>query len=820
MLASCALRCRVMFLHLENLFPHGLPYRFLLTGPNTHDECEIDSSVLLPDALLILELVVSSFDHSLPHHHLIPSHDSSSASPSRKRSRIPLIFVTSPKTTIDLEGCSEDSFEPYVPREAGLGVDFEDESSKPFRSRGIDLEMDVDVVRSDEIDIDPGIQPEIDECIAYADALRVRGIDARVVVEAIDREEIKTGVRGPVEVKVDRVTHPLVASDIPEPAQEEAVEVIESVQRDQGHAPKQPPTVIKATGALGARNAAKNLEPLMRDGGEHEEISGNRGSGNGGNGNGNGNGGGNGYNFGGFVSAQECTYQYFLKCQPLSFNGTEGVVGLTRWFEKMETIFHISNCLEKYEVKMVPNEEDKVERFVGGLPDNIQGNVIAAEPTKLQEAIRIANNLMDQKLKGYARSAENKRRCGNCKRVGHITRDCTAKVTPNTQRALVGNQPGIVCYECGRPGHFRKDYPKLRNQNRGNKTGNKNGNKTRNQTGSNEATAKAYVIGGGANLDSNVVTGTFLLNNCYASMLFDSGANRSFVSFTFSALLDVEPSTLDTSYAIELADGRILETIVILRGCTLGLLGHLFDIDLIPIELGSFYVIIGMDWLAKYHALIVCDEKVVCIPYGDEVLIIRGDDYDGRSKSKLNIISCTKTQKYIQKGCQVYLDQVTCKKTEDQSKEKKLEDIPIVREFLECSFLEDLPRLTTLLRQVDFQNRLRLTAAERQAENMRKFEDTPRNNHIQQATLKRKTMWHGLTCWAGDKETLWRTKPLWTSVITPRWPCIQKCTNCKNAWTSDRDCKCGSAKSLQVDCLKLKNGNQGNGLEMAMLVSK
>nr|GFC93626.1 reverse transcriptase domain-containing protein [Tanacetum cinerariifolium] len=123
-------------------------------------------------------------------------------------------------------------------------------------------------------------------------------------------------------------------------------------------------------------------------------------------------------------------------------------------------------------------------------------------------------------------------------------------------------------------------------------------------------------------------------------MLFDSGADRSFVSTTFSALLDVAPSTLNTSYAIELADGRISETNIVLRGCTLGLLGHPFDIDLMPVELGSFDVIIGMDWLAKYHALIVCDEKVIRIPYGNEVLIIRGDNCNGRSK--LNIISCTK----------------------------------------------------------------------------------------------------------------------------------------------------------------------------------
>ncbi|GJR09541.1 putative reverse transcriptase domain-containing protein [Tanacetum coccineum] len=190
----------------------------------------------------------------------------------------------------------------------------------------------------------------------------------------------------------------------------------------------------------------------------------------------------------------------------------------------------------------------------------------------------------------------------------------------------------------------------------------------------------------------NVIMGTFLLNNCHAYMLFDSGADRSFVSSTFSALLDVAPSTLDTSYAVELADGRISETNVVLRGCTLGLLGHPFDIDLMPVELGSFDVIIGMDWLAKYHALIVCDEKVVRIPYGDEVLIVRGDDCDGRSKSKLNIISCTKTQKYIEKGCQVYLDQVTSKKTEDKSEEKRLEDVPTVREFPEV-FPEDLPGL-------------------------------------------------------------------------------------------------------------------------------
>ncbi|GKC38626.1 hypothetical protein Tco_1051010, partial [Tanacetum coccineum] len=85
--------------------------------------------------------------------------------------------------------------------------------------------------------------------------------------------------------------------------------------------------------------------------GGQEEVNGNGGNRNGGNGNGNENIAGNGYNFGGIILARECTYQDFLKCQPLSFNGTKGVVGLTRWFEKMETVFHISNCPERtYEV--------------------------------------------------------------------------------------------------------------------------------------------------------------------------------------------------------------------------------------------------------------------------------------------------------------------------------------------------------------------------------------------------------------------------------------------------------------------------------------
>ncbi|GJZ01160.1 hypothetical protein Tco_0519121, partial [Tanacetum coccineum] len=159
--------------------------------------------------------------------------------------------------------------------------------------------------------------------------------------------------------------------------------------------------------ALEAFEANINHGPTIDRGDKHEDDNGD------GNGNNNGDvGNRNGnldMNVGGLMPiAREYTYQDFLKCQPLIFKGIEGVVGLTRWFEKMETVFHINNCPQKYQelvlrcAKMVIKEEDRVEKFIGGLPDNIQGNVITAEPTRLQDAIQIAKNLIDQNLKGYA----------------------------------------------------------------------------------------------------------------------------------------------------------------------------------------------------------------------------------------------------------------------------------------------------------------------------------------------------------------------------------------------------------------------------------
>ncbi|GJT44845.1 putative reverse transcriptase domain-containing protein [Tanacetum coccineum] len=190
----------------------------------------------------------------------------------------------------------------------------------------------------------------------------------------------------------------------------------------------------------------------------------------------------------------------------------------------------------------------------------------------------------------------------------------------------------------------------------------------------------------------NVVTSTFLLNNRYARVLFDSGSDKSFVSSGFSQLIDIKPVRLNISYEVELADGKLVSTNTVLRGCTLNLLNQLFEVDLMPIELGTFDVIIGMDWLVKHDALIVCGKKEVHIPVKGKMLVVKGNC----DESRLKVVSCIKARKYIERGCHLFVAHVT----EKEPKEKCLEDVPIIRDFPEV-FPDDLPGLPPP-RQVEF----------------------------------------------------------------------------------------------------------------------
>nr|GEV36510.1 putative reverse transcriptase domain-containing protein [Tanacetum cinerariifolium] len=339
----------------------------------------------------------------------------------------------------------------------------------------------------------------------------------------------------------------------------------------------------------------------------------------------------------------------FLKCQPLNFKGTEGVVGLSQWVEKMKYVYSISNYTE---------EIDKVEKYVDGLPDTIHGSVMATKPKTMQDAIEFATELMNKKINTWAeRQADNKRKsddttrnnhqqpnkrqntrrayaAGNgdrrayeglrplctkcnyhhdgpcapkrhkCNRFSHLSRDCRNPLNVNTG----ANQRGNVCFKCGAQGNFKKECPKLNNKNN-------RGNQVRNA----KDQAKVYAVSkAGANSDNNVVT------------------------------------------------------------------------YLIPIELGSFGVIICMDWLAKCHAVVICAEKIIRIPFGDEILIVRGNRSNKKNETRLNVITYTRAQEYFTKGCHVFLANITATKDEDKSKGKRLEDLPVVQEFPEV-FPEELP---------------------------------------------------------------------------------------------------------------------------------
>ncbi|GJU69346.1 putative reverse transcriptase domain-containing protein [Tanacetum coccineum] len=362
-------------------------------------------------------------------------------------------------------------------------------------------------------------------------------------------------------------------------------------------------------------------------------------------------------------AARECTYTDFIKCQPLNFKGTEAVASLSQWFERMESVFHISNFGHD---------------AAYGIPWKTLMKMMTDKYCPRNEIKKLEMEIWDLKVKGTDLTSYTQ---------------CFQELALLCGRMFPEESGKIEKYVGGLPdmGYFKRECPKL-----------KNNNHRGNQVRGGNVLAKVYAVGNaGTNPDSNVVTGTFLLNNRYASILFNTGADRSFMSTAFSSQINITPTALDHYYDVKLADGRIIGLNTILRGCTLNILNHPFNIDLMPVELGSFDAIIGMDWLVKYQAIIVCAKKIIRIPWGNETLIVHGDGSNQGHEARLHIISYTKTQEYMLKGCLVFLANVNTKETEDKSEKKRLEDVPIVRDFPDV-FPEDLPGLPPT-RQVEFQ---------------------------------------------------------------------------------------------------------------------
>ncbi|GJZ14553.1 putative reverse transcriptase domain-containing protein [Tanacetum coccineum] len=339
---------------------------------------------------------------------------------------------------------------------------------------------------------------------------------------------------------------------------------------------------------------------------------------------------------------QECTFDGFMKCNPDNFHGTEGAMrpctdlvdSKSRVFVRAEETCKdwktsFGNRSQEYNMvaytqrfnelafmcpRMVEPESVKIDAYIRGLFDNVKGEVTSSKPTNLNEAENFqsgnSSGKSNHKDKSH-QSLQNNQKQGNARAM--ITAPNEGNVSsgslPVCERCFTRHvgQCTIKCHKYGKIGH------KARNQ----------CPKKVKQEEFKEARGRAYAIKDAEPQGPNVVTGTFLLNNRYASILFDLGSDMSFVNTRFSSMLDIDPVKIDTSYEVELADGRIVSTNTVLKGCTLNLVNHLFEIDLMPIELGTFDVIIGMDWLVKHDAVIVYGERVVRIPYGNKTLIVK-----------------------------------------------------------------------------------------------------------------------------------------------------------------------------------------------------
>ncbi|GJR25496.1 reverse transcriptase domain-containing protein [Tanacetum coccineum] len=270
--------------------------------------------------------------------------------------------------------------------------------------------------------------------------------------------------------------------------------------------------------------------------------------------------------------ARKCSYKEFMSCQPINFKGTEGAVG------------------------------NIAQRLMDHLTKHTPVQVSSDHKLKFDDYRTFNNN-------NYRPCTV---KCNTCNKVGHLTKNCRNK-GPATGSNLL---PVIVtCHACGEKGHYANQCRKTTNNN---------------------AQGRAYMLRDrNAHQDPNVVTGMFLLNQHLARVLFDSGADKSFVSISLASKLNIPPITIDTFYNIEMADGNLVSTNTVIQGATLTLLNQPFKIDLMPIKLGSFDVVIGMDWLSKYHARIICDEKVIHIPINGETLIIRGTSPVARAPYRL-----------------------------------------------------------------------------------------------------------------------------------------------------------------------------------------
>ncbi|GKB42243.1 putative reverse transcriptase domain-containing protein [Tanacetum coccineum] len=378
-----------------------------------------------------------------------------------------------------------------------------------------------------------------------------------------------------------------------------------------------------------------------------------------------------------------CSYKEFLACNPKEYDGKGGAVVLTRWIEKMKFVHEMSGCSVDQKVKYdagsfvvvesrhgwaghaaYTDRFHKLARLVPHLvtlESRMIEMVVATEPKTIQKVVQISGALTDEAVKnGSIKKVEKRRNDGNAfasyrkpvgERYGFLALCVQPVCNPTMHPEGLVVHASIVIARVIWQRILRRRAPASRDPY---------------ATSPRDVNARTQLFE--ASLWS-----TFTLNNHFATTLFDSGADYSFVSTTFIPLLGLEPNELGFKYEIEIASGQLVEIDKVIKGCKLEIEGHVFDIDLIPFGHGSFDVIIGMDWLSNYKAEIICHEKVVRIPLPDgKVLRVLGE----RPKEKARFLMGAKAG------------------------DKKQEEIVVVRDFPEV-FLDDLSGLPPI-QEIEF----------------------------------------------------------------------------------------------------------------------
>nr|GEU79196.1 hypothetical protein [Tanacetum cinerariifolium] len=396
-----------------------------------------------------------------------------------------------------------------------------------------------------------------------------------------------------------------------------------------------------------------------------------------------------------------CSYKEFLACNPKEYYGKGGVVVLTRWIEKMKNVQEMSGCIVdqnvKYNVgsivgkaltwwnsqirtlsqevvvsmswddfKFMMIEEFCPSHEMQKLKTELWNHVMvgaghAVYTDRFHELAGLVLNLIKKvEKRGNVREPskdKNGRDNNKMTRTGNdfYCKPCRKReyrgLPRNMNHVNAKNTTVKTCYECGSTDRVKPACPRL------NRAQGPKGNSP-NQVATNNG-------------------GTFTLNDHFATTLFDSGADYSFVSTTFIPLLGIEPSKLGFRYEIKIASGQLVEIDKVIKNCKIEIKGHVFDIDLIPFIHESFDVIICMDWLSNYKAKIICHEKVVRIPLPDgKVLRVLGE----RPKEKARLLMSTKAS------------------------DKKQGEIVMVRDFPKV-FLDDLSGLLPV-QEIEFRIKL------------------------------------------------------------------------------------------------------------------